>query len=138
VAIGGVALGRVVLGVAAVVRPTVPLGFWVADDDVRRPGAHVLARALGGRDVALGVGTLLALSSGRPVSAWALAGAGADLVDLGATLAAGDRLPARRRRQVAALAGSAAAVAIAAVAADEWQRRRWAKGTAERMLSTSP
>jgi hypothetical protein len=132
-AIAGVAAGRLALGIAAIVRPTVPLQFWVADDDAARPGARVLARALGGRDVALGVGALVALSRGGPVPLWALAGAGADLVDLAATVVAGPDLPGRRRRQVVALAGGAAVVAAGAVAVDVLWRRRWARTTADAM-----
>jgi hypothetical protein len=75
----------------------------------------------------------VALSRGGPVPLWALAGAGADLVDLAATVVAGPDLPGRRRRQVVALAGGAAVVAAGAVAVDVLWRRRWARTTADAM-----
>src|SRR5690348_1882163 len=55
-----VAAGRVALGVAALARPSVPARPWVgaSADEL---GARVFGRALGARDIALGLGALAAL-----------------------------------------------------------------------------
>ena len=110
----GIALGRLGLGAGALVAPGLPLGLWVADEDARRPATRLLARALGGRDVALACGALGALAAGRPVQAWVVAGAVADAGDVVATVAAWRHLPRARRWTVACLA-SGAALAAAAV-----------------------
>lgn len=104
-----VAAARVALGLVAVVAPAVPLSPWVGEDR-DRPSARVLARALGGRDIALGLGALLAWRRARPVRGWVEAAALADAVDTAATLAAFDHLPSGGRLLVA---GSAAGAALA-------------------------
>ena len=81
---------------------------WVGDDD--GPGGAVLGRALGGRDVALGLGLLLAANHDRHLRGWAEAAALADSVDVAATLLAFDRLPRKGCLAVLAAAGGAAAV----------------------------
>jgi len=55
-----------------------------------------MSRALGARDVAIGVGTMTALANGQPVRHWALAGAASDLVDGLATLVAIRHIGVRR------------------------------------------
>jgi hypothetical protein len=133
-AVMAVAVGRLAIGTVALVRPRTPLALWVADEDVDRPASRLLARALGGRDVALALGALVASVRGGAIRSWALAGVAADIGDTVATVAAGRGIPSRRRRQVVALAAGAAAVAGAAVAADSWARRSWADSTAGRVL----
>lgn len=114
-----VAVGRLGLGGTALVAPAAALRLWVGDDDVARPAARVLARALGGRDVALASGALAALAAGRPLRPWVVAGAVADAGDVTATMAAWRALPRARRWTVACLAaGAAAAGAMAAPACD--------------------
>jgi len=88
----GLAAGRVVLGVVAIARPDLPARVWVSEQRAGEPGVHVLARALGARDLALGV-TALAC----PRRATVGLGAFADGVDLAATLLAWQSLPARGR-----------------------------------------
>lgn len=111
-----VAAGRAGLGVAALLWPSVPGRPWVgpvADE----PGGRVLARALGARDLALGLGALaaagMAHADARPAGAWFAAGALSDALDVAVTAAAWRRLPPRTRWLVAASAAGAAAAGTA-------------------------
>jgi hypothetical protein len=120
-----VAAGRAVLGVTALAWPAVPARPWVgaAADGV---AARVFGRALGARDIALGLGTLRALGRQRlaaePGAApvWVAAGALSDALDVAVTLAAWRELPRAGRWLVAlsaggaAVAGGAGAVAVRA------------------------
>ena len=112
-----VAAGRVALGLTALAWPAVPARPWVgaAADDL---AARVFGRALGARDVALGLGALTALQ--RPgaepgsASAWVAAGALSDALDVAASLASWRELPPMTRWLVAASAGGAALTGAAA------------------------
>ncbi len=113
-----VAAGRVALGLAALGWPSVPARPWVgaAADDL---AARVFGRALGARDVALGLGALAALQ--RPAAepgsacAWVAAGALSDALDVAASLGSWRELPRITRWLVAASAGGAALIGAAAV-----------------------
>ena len=117
----GVAAGRVALGLTALIRPAVPSRPWVGTgpDDLT---ARVFGRALGGRDLALGLGALAALARAdaepAAASAWVAAGALSDTLDVAASLASWSELPKVGRLLVvasaagAALAGAAGAVVI--------------------------
>lgn len=109
-----VAAGRVAIGVIALAWPSVPSRPWVgaSADDL---AARVFGRALGARDLALGLGALAALQ--RPAaeagptgsaSAWVAAGALSDALDVVASLASWRELPRVGRWLVAASAGGAA------------------------------
>src|ERR671914_293050 len=78
---------------------------WIGKQ-ARLPGAEVLARAVGARDLALGLGGLQAVArndgSARP---WLAAAAVCDAVDFGATKAAGNRIPREASNGVLAIAG---------------------------------
>ena len=71
-----IAVGRIAIGVVALVAPTVPLRPWVGRDFAWQPRAKLLARSLGARDLALGIGVMLALRHDAPVRGW-VEGAGA-------------------------------------------------------------
>jgi hypothetical protein len=111
-----VAAGRVALGLTALAWPSVPARPWVgaAADDL---AARVFGRALGARDVALGLGALTALQ--RPAaepgsaSAWVAAGALSDALDVVASLSSWRELPQISRWLVAGSAGGAALVGAA-------------------------
>jgi hypothetical protein len=107
------AAGRVGVGGVAVLAPRVMANPWIGERG-NDPLAAVLARALGGRDLALGVGVLMASRRGQPLRGWVEAGALADLVDAAVTLAAFGRLPNRGRLLVLAAAGGAAMVGTVA------------------------
>jgi hypothetical protein len=81
----------------------------------------VFARALGARDLALGLGALTATwqapSSSRPASAWYAAGALSDALDFAITAATWPRLPRVTRWLIAASAGGAAIAGAAGAAA---------------------
>ena len=110
-----VAAGRVALGVTALAWPSVPARPWVgaAADDVT---ATVFGRALGARDLALGLGALAALQGPQaagPARAWVAAGALSDALDVAASLASWRELPRFTRWLVVASAGGAALAGVA-------------------------
>jgi hypothetical protein len=116
-----VAAGRVALGLTAVAWPAVPARPWVggAADDL---AARVFGRALGARDIALGLGAVQALrhqaAEPGPARAWVAAGALSDALDVATSLASWRELPRTSRWLVvvsagaAALAGAAGALAM--------------------------
>jgi hypothetical protein len=112
-----VAAGRVALGLTALAWPAVPARPWVgvSADDLT---AKVFGRALGARDLALGLGALAALQ--RPgaepgsAAAWVAAGALSDALDVAASLASWRDLPRVTRWLVVASAGGAALTGAAA------------------------
>ncbi|HEY2442447.1 MAG TPA: hypothetical protein VGI31_04895 [Streptosporangiaceae bacterium] len=137
-----VAAGRVAIGVVALAAPPLVARPWVGPMADSAEG-RVLARALGGRDLALGIGALAALhapaiavgsaaagpattgpaatgadvtgsSAARPAATWVGVAAVADAFDLLATAVAWRRLPASR--WLVALSAGGAAVAGAAAA----------------------
>jgi hypothetical protein len=111
-----VAAGRVVLGVTALVWPSVPARPWVgaAADDV---AARVFGRALGARDLALGLGALAALqgpaAGAGSARAWVAAGALSDALDVVASVKSWSELPRFTRWLVAASAGGASLAGLA-------------------------
>jgi len=106
-AVLGIALARAGLGLAALVNPELVARPWVGEGG-RGDGPAVLGRALGGRDLALGLGALAAAADPQALSAWVLAGGLADVVDATVTIAFYPRLPRRGRVLVLAAAGGAA------------------------------
>jgi hypothetical protein len=113
---GLISFGRFVFGVAFIVEPKLMEPAWIGKQ-ARLPGARLLTRAVGARDLALGLGGLQALTrddgSARP---WLAAAAVCDAVDFGATWTAGRGIPRQARTGVLAIAGvSSVLSAIAAV-----------------------
>ena len=104
------------LGVTALAWPSVPARPWVgaAADDV---AARVFGRALGARDLALGLGALAALqgpaAQAGSARAWVAAGALSDALDVVASLSSWRDLPRVTRWLVAASAGGAAVAGAA-------------------------
>jgi hypothetical protein len=97
------------VGAAFVLAPGLAGRRWIADDAKRRP-VKVLARAFGARDLALGLGVVLALDRGAPVRGWIEAGVLSDAIDTYASLLAGSSIPPAVRWPCVALgAGSTAA-----------------------------
>ena len=95
------------VGAAFILAPGLAGRLWIGGDAVRRP-VKVLGRAFGVRDLALGLGVVIALDRGAPVRGWLEAGVLSDAVDVCAGLVAGDSIPPDVRRGVLALgAGSA-------------------------------
>jgi hypothetical protein len=100
-----ISVGRFLFGVAFIARPQLMERAWIGKQ-ARLPGAQLLARAVGARDLVLGLGGLQALNRGdgsaRP---WLAAAGVCDAVDFGATLAAGRGIPRQARSGVLAIAG---------------------------------
>jgi hypothetical protein len=109
------ALNRIAFGLGYLVRPEQARTSWIGRA-ARKPGAQVMIRSQGARDVALGAGALRALARGedRELRAWATAHAACDVVDLVATWTARDRLPKRRARLAMGIAGASTLVGAAA------------------------
>jgi hypothetical protein len=98
------AAGRLVLGAGIAAAPSLVAGGWVGAV-AGKPGARALAMGLGGRDVAIALGTLSALRNGSSARPWLAAGMLADAADLTATLRERDALSPVAVPAVAALAG---------------------------------
>lgn len=108
-----VALGRLGLGAAMMVAPGKLVGQGWIGAEATRPLASLMIRAVGARDVALAVGTLMALRQGSSLKPWLVGGAIADGTDCVATAAAGAAVPTASRIGVAALAGGGLATQLA-------------------------
>jgi hypothetical protein len=102
---------RIAIGIAAVAVPGAAVRAIGADS---KPGglAPLLARMLGGRDIALGLGTVIALDHGTPVRGWLEGSALADAVDCVATVIAREHMTPRAFRATAGLAGASAVLGI--------------------------
>ena len=113
------AWGRIAIGITALVAPSVPLRPWVGRDFAWQPRAKLLARSLGARDLALGIGVILALRHDGPVRGWVEGSGVADAGDCLSTLLAFGKLPKSGRWLVLlSAAGAAAAARVAAPAVD--------------------
>lgn len=104
----GIAAGRVVVGAALIAAPGAAGARWIGDA-AHQPAVKVFTRALGVRDLALGLGALQALDADAPAEPWVTLGMLSDAVDLAATLLAVRALGLRRALPVIAVAGGAAA-----------------------------
>ena len=101
------ARGRMLVGAAFVLAPSLARRLWIGGDAAQR-SVKVLARAFGVRDLALGLGVVIALDRGAPVRGWIEGGILSDAVDVCATLLAGDSIPSDVRSGALALGASSA------------------------------
>lgn len=83
---------------------------WIGSD-ASRPAAKLLARAIGARDLVLGLGTLQS-----PDRRWLGAALVADTADLALTVAAREHLPKRGHVLVSLIAGAGVGLGAAALA----------------------
>jgi hypothetical protein len=114
----GFAVSRIAFGSVFLLAPEPLAAAWVGPR-ARTPAGRVLARALGGRDLLLGVGLLRALNRGSGAAEWLWYGAAADAVD-GAVSALDIRGLPWTGRAVAPLALATAVVgAVVAVTVDD-------------------
>ena len=102
------ARGRIAVGAAFVLFPRLAGHMWIGSDAARRP-VKVLARAFGARDLAIGLGVVIALDRGTPVRGWIEAGALSDAIDTAASLLAGGSIPGAIRWPCIALGASSTA-----------------------------
>jgi hypothetical protein len=107
-----ISLGRVAIGLGAVIAPRRFGRFWTGEPDTGTTSA-IAMRGLGARDVALGLGTLFALEGDGPVRGWLEAQALADASDAASTLLAFRKLPRLRALALLATAGGACYVNVA-------------------------
>lgn len=87
------AIARIGIGVVLSVAPRVLLRPWVGKGDASRPATRMLSRSVGARDIALGVGALMAINHDAPVRGWLEAGVMSDAGDVFGILAASRGLP---------------------------------------------
>ena len=104
----GLALARIGIGAVAIAFPRLVLRPWVGSD-AQRPSARLLSRALGARDIALGLGALLAISHDSPARGWLEAGGLADAGDVLATVLGWRTAPRAGRWLVLSAAASGVA-----------------------------
>ena len=104
------AAARAVIGVALLAAPGPAGKRWLGDVS-ERPGAQVAISGLGGRDIALGLGTFWALGGRRRnPGPWLIASAGADTADLLSTLRSREGLSTAAVIGTVAIAGGSAAL----------------------------
>jgi hypothetical protein len=108
------AMGRIGLGIAMLLAPRRSMSSWLGASSAERP-TQVAIRALGARDLALGLGTLRSLDSGDDaLRDWVTAAGACDVADAVATVLAYPTLPKRGRALslfIAAGAGAASFIA---------------------------
>lgn len=109
-------LSRVAFGIAECLAPGRIGRAWVGQSG-GEPPTGVILRAVGARDIALGVG--MAEAARRDAAApWLALSVFSDLVDLAATAAARDRIPAAGLATTTVVAGSVVTVGLALLASD--------------------
>jgi hypothetical protein len=104
------ARGRIAVGAAFLLAPGLAGRTWVGED-AARPSAKLLSRAFGARDLALGLGVVIAIDRGAPVRGWLEASALSDAADFVATTLGMATVPPLMRPGVMALGAGSAAVA---------------------------
>jgi hypothetical protein len=104
-------------GVANLRRPGFAQAAWIGRA-ARKPGAQVIIRAQGARDLGLGAGALSAIGRARDEEArrWLAMLVLADVTDLVATYLARRRLPKRRARLAMGFAGGSTLLGLLGVA----------------------
>ena len=131
------ARGRIALGAGALLAPGIAGRAWIGRD-ANRAAVKVLARGLGARDVALGLGVVIALDRGAPVRGWLEGSALADAGDFLATLVAGRAWPPAARGGVLAIAAASAGVATWLSRAADSPAHGFAGQTPESALTMHP
>jgi hypothetical protein len=102
---------RIALGAAAVLAPSLATRAMGG----RRPSdgiAPLFARMLGARDIALGLGTVIALDRGKPVRGWLEGSAFSDTVDCVACILARQYMPPTVFGAAAGLGGVSAVAGV--------------------------
>jgi hypothetical protein len=105
-----IAMGRMALGLSYSLAPGLALRLWPGQGSAGEPAARFLARSTGVRDLAIGIGTFLALQKDAPVRGWMEAGMLADAGDAVAVVLGFRTLP--RARAVLALTAAATTVVV--------------------------
>jgi len=114
-----VAATRIVFGIAFMALPDRTGRVWIGRD-ADRPAVRLLTQAIGARDLAMGIGALVAMSRDAPARGWFTAISLTDALDFACGVAAGDRIPPSARASVLVLASSSALqAAYAATGVDD-------------------
>lgn len=105
------ARGRIAIGIAAVAAPGLATRVMSGR---RKPNeiASLFARMLGARDVALGLGTVIAVDRGKPVRGWLEGSALSDTVDCVACVLARENMSPGAFRASAGLGGVSAVLGV--------------------------
>ena len=98
---------RAVIGGGMVLAPATSMRVWIGAER-KSFGTRLVTRALGMREIAIGVGTVLAVDHDAPVRGWLEAGVLIDTSDALTTLLAYRKLPRVGRTLVATGAATAA------------------------------
>ena len=101
--------GRVLFGLALLASPRSLGRSWIGPA-AETAGGTAAVRAVGARDLVLGLGVLLAARRGAPLRGWVEAGVAADSADVAITLAGFGGLPPMGRLVTLATAGASAIV----------------------------
>jgi hypothetical protein len=112
------ALGRIAAGLGLLVAPPLVSGAWTG----RHAGnahAKVLGRALGARDLVIGLGALAALGGRGAATPWLLAGLVADTTDFVVTVAERDDLPGIAVPVIGSAAGAGIVLGLYGLTAGE-------------------
>ena len=104
-----IAAGRVLVGAGFLTAPALAGRGWIGED-AERPAVQAIVRALGVRDLILGLLTLHVVDRPGVAHRTVATCAVADAVDFGATFAARDSLPATAAAGALAMAGASAVV----------------------------
>ncbi len=107
---------RIAYGLALVANPRRTARNWLGEG-LDHGGGRVGARALGARDALLSAGAVQALRREQDPVPWLGFLAASDLVDIGATIADRENLPAHAAPATAVLAGAFCACGVALAAA---------------------
>ncbi|HEX2054268.1 MAG TPA: hypothetical protein VHJ78_11165 [Actinomycetota bacterium] len=100
---------RLGIGTVAIVAPGIAMKLWLGADSKSKP-VKAMGLSVGARDVAIGVGTIGALSSGRDPSLWLKLGAFADAADAVGTVRTFREDPGNPRMLTALMAGGFAGI----------------------------
>ncbi len=111
------ALGRMGFGLGLLAKPEAVAWGWIGELAQRDP-VRLLLRAVGGRDIALSAGALLAGGDRDRLTPWLAGAVVSDLTDVASTLAVHpDSLPANARWGTVALGGGSALAGAALIVA---------------------
>jgi hypothetical protein len=103
-------LARFAVGVACLVAPRRVARAWFGEGEPRI--TPIALRSIGGRDLAIAVGTMTALENGGDASAWLRAGATSDAADAAAFVLSLKHVQGLRRVLWPAVAGASAYVGL--------------------------
>jgi hypothetical protein len=98
---------RAVIGGVMVLAPATSMRLWIGEER-KTFGARMLTRAFGTREIAIGVGAVLAVDHDAPVRGWLEAGVLVDTSDALLTLISYRKLPRFGRTLIVAGAGTGA------------------------------